>query len=132
MTTNDLILVGAFAGAVGLKGEVKLASFTAERAAIAGYGPLHAEDGRTFEILSLRPNSKGFAARVKGVETREQAEALARIALYLPRAALPPAEKEDYYVADLIGLEVLTANSETFGEIVAVQNGQRSRQADIR
>jgi 16S rRNA processing protein RimM len=120
---ENLILVGAFAGAVGLKGEVKLASFTAERAAIGRYGPLLAEDGRAFEIVSLRANSKGFAARVKGIDTREQAEALARVALYLPRAALPPpAGNEDYYVADLIGLQALTPNSETLGAIVAVQN----------
>jgi 16S rRNA processing protein RimM len=122
VSAEDLILVGAFAGAVGLKGEVKLASFTAERAAIAAYGPLLAEDGRSFEIVSLRPNSKGFAARVKGINTREQAEALARVALYLPRAALPAPEAEDYYVADLVGLEALTPNSETLGTIVAVQN----------
>lgn len=122
MTAKDLILVGAFAGPVGLKGEVKLASFTADRAAIGRYGPLVAEDGRKFEILSLRPNSKGFAARVNGIDTREQAEALARVALYLPRAALPPADEEDFYVADLVGLEALTPNSETMGTIVAVQN----------
>ncbi len=116
------MLVGAFAGAVGLKGEVKLASFTASRADIASYGPLHAEDGRTFEIISLRPNSKGFAAKVKGVTTREEAEKLTRVSLYLPRASLPAAADGNYYVADLIGLEAINANSETVGEVVAVQN----------
>jgi 16S rRNA processing protein RimM len=119
---ENLILVGAFAGAVGLKGEVKLASFTADRAAIADYGPLIAEDGRRFEILSLRPNSKGFAARVKGVDTREAAEALARVALYLPRSALPASGDETFYVADLVGLKALNPNSETLGTVVAVQN----------
>lgn len=119
---EDLILVGAFAGPVGLKGEVRLASFTADRAAIASYGPLLAEDGRQFEVLSLRPNSKGFAARVKGIDTREAAEKLARVALYLPRAALPPTEDENFYVADLVGLEALNPNSETLGSVVAVQN----------
>jgi 16S rRNA processing protein RimM len=122
VSAKDLILVGAFAGAVGLKGEVKLVSFTAERAAIGAYGPLLAEDGRKFEIVSLRPNSKGFAARVKGITTREEAEALMRVPLYLPRAALPAAAEENFYVADLVGMEALTPNSETMGEIVAVQN----------
>jgi len=119
---QDLILVGAFAGPVGLKGEVRLASFTADRGAIAGYGLLLAEDGRQFEILSLRPNSKGFAARVKDIDTREAAESLARVALYLPRSALPPTEAEDFYVADLVGLEALSPNSEPLGTVVAVQN----------
>jgi 16S rRNA processing protein RimM len=119
---SDLILVGAFGAAVGLTGEVTLASFTADPTGIARLGPLIAKDGRRFEILSLRTNTKGCVARVKGIETREAAEALKGVALHVARASLPPTSDEDYYHADLIGLAAVTLTGEALGEIAAVHN----------
>ncbi len=123
MTARDLILVGALGSAVGLKGEVRLASFTEVPEAIADLSPLLSEDGRTFEITSIRPQTKGLVARIEGVTTREAAEKLKGLALYIPRDALPgPEDKDDFYQADLIGLSAFLVSGEALGEVVAVQN----------
>ena len=123
MRSKNLILVGAFGAAVGLKGELRLASFTEIPEAIADFAPLLTEDGRKFEIASIRPQTKGLVARVKGVSTREAAEKLKGLALYVPREALPKPEAEDeFYHADLIGLAALLVSGETLGEVIAVQN----------
>ena len=119
---KDYILVGAIGGAIGLKGEVRLASFTADLTAIAGYGPLKTEDGREFEVLALRPNAKGLAARLSGVVTREAAEALKGLTLYVPRANLPCTEENDFYFTDLIGLAAMRPSGERLGEITGVEN----------
>ena len=120
---SNLVLVGAFGGAVGLKGEVRLASFTHAPEMIADRGPLLTEDGRSFEITSIRSQTKGFVARVEGVTTREAAERLRGLALYSPRDALPPPETEDeFYHADLIGLEARLVSGEALGRVVAVHN----------
>ncbi|HXZ67043.1 MAG TPA: ribosome maturation factor RimM [Alphaproteobacteria bacterium] len=121
--SNKLILVGAFGSAVGLKGEVKLASFTEIPEAIADLAPLLADDGREFEIASIRPQTKGLVARVKGISTREAAEKLKGIALYVPRDALPePEEEGEYYHADLIGLSAVLVSGKPLGKVIAVQN----------
>lgn len=120
---DDLILVGAFGAPVGLKGEVRLASFTKIPEAIAEFNPLLTEDGRSFEITSIRPQTKGLVARVEGVTTREAAEKLKGVALYILRERLPPPEDEnDFYYADLIGLCATLVSGEALGEVVAVQN----------
>jgi 16S rRNA processing protein RimM len=120
---RDLILVGAFGSAVGLKGEVRLASFTEIPEAIADFKPLLTADGRTFEILSVRPQTKGLVARVKGVTTREAAERLKGLALHIPRDALPaPEDEEEFYHTDLIGLSASLVSGEALGEVVTVQN----------
>lgn len=124
---GPLVLLGEFGRAHGLKGEVRLKSFTTEPAAIATYGPLVAEDGRRFTLKSVRPAAGGapdmLVARVEGIDTRDAAEALNRIRLHAPRDRLPPAEHEDeFYAADLVGLRVETAAGETLGRIVAVPN----------
>jgi 16S rRNA processing protein RimM len=110
-----------------LRGEVRLKSHTAEPAAIASYGPLLAEDGRSFVLRSVRPAGGSspdmLIARVDGVETREAAEALNRVRLHAPRDRLPPPEGEDeFFAADLIGLRVENTAGEALGTIVAVPN----------
>jgi 16S rRNA processing protein RimM len=122
---QDRILVGQFGAAHGVKGEVRLKSFTGDPKAIAAYGPLSDRQGtRTFEIAALR-NVKDdlFVARVKGISTRDAAEALANIELYVSRAALPaPEEEDEFYIADLIGLTARTENGEPIGSVVQVLN----------
>jgi len=124
MTQDSRILMGKIAGALGLKGEVRLVSFTADPAGIAGYGPLLAEDGRRIELSGVRPVKDGLAARVKGVSDRTAAEALRGLALYLPRAALPPADEaeDEFYVADLIGLLAVDEAGAELGKVTAVPN----------
>jgi 16S rRNA processing protein RimM len=121
--TSDRVLVGEIGAAQGLNGEVRLRSYTQEPTDIAAYGPLQDEAGaRTFEIESVRATPKALIARIKGVTTREAAEALNRTKLYLPRARLPAREEDEWYVADLIGLDAVDRQGASVGKIVAVHN----------
>ncbi|MEM7506884.1 MAG: ribosome maturation factor RimM [Pseudomonadota bacterium] len=117
---QDLVCVGAIAGAFGVKGEARVKSFCADPEAIGIYGPLLAEDGRSFEIRITRAVKGGFAARLSGVPTREAAEALKGTRLYAPRDRLPEPDEDEYYHADLIGLEVLDTGGAPLGMVRAV------------
>jgi 16S rRNA processing protein RimM len=124
---EKLVLLGEFGRAHGLKGEVRLKSFTEDPKAIARYSPLQSEDGRSFTLKGVRPAGGGspdlVIARVGGVTTREAAEALNRIRLYAPRERLHGTEGEDeFLLADLIGLTVKDKDGRTLGTIVAVPN----------
>lgn len=102
------MLLGAITGAHGLKGEVVLKLFTEDPEGIMAYGALQSEDGSAnFEVTGLRPQKGGFVARLKGVGSRNEAETLKGVGLYVPRSALGEAAEEDeFFQADLIGLEV--------------------------
>ena len=121
------MLLGEFGRAHGLKGEVRLKSFTAEPLAIASYGPLLAADGRRLELTHVRPAGGGapdlLIARVEGVTSREAAEALNRTGLFVERERLGPPEGEDeFFAADLIGLSVQDGPGAVLGTIVGVPN----------
>jgi 16S rRNA processing protein RimM len=119
----DRVLVGEIGAAQGLKGEVRLRSYTQQPADIAAYGPLQDETGvRSIEIEHVRVTPKALIARVKGVTTREGAEALNGTKLYLARAALPERGEDEWYVADLIGLDAVSADGAPLGTVVAVHN----------
>jgi 16S rRNA processing protein RimM len=118
----DRVLLGEIGAAQGLKGEVRLRSYTAEPQAIARYGALEDDAGRVIEIESLRVTPKALVARIKGVTTREGAEALTHTKLYIPRTLLPERETEEWYHSDLIGLAVIGISGEKIGTVVAVQN----------
>ena len=107
----------------GIRGEVRVKSFTADPASLADYGPLFAADGRTFEIERLRPlKGNMLVVKFRGVDDRNAAEALSRVELSVERSALPPAEANEYYHADLIGLEAFDADGKPLGRVVAVEN----------
>lgn len=119
----DRVLLGEIGAAQGLKGEVRLRSYTGTPSDIATYGPLQDETGtKTVEIERVRATAKALVARLKGVGTREAAEALTGTKLYVPRAALPDHGDEEWYVADLIGLAVVTPDGTPLGTVVAVHN----------
>lgn len=119
----SLICVGAIAGAFGVRGETRVKSFCAEPEDIASYGPLFTEDGaRSFTIRVTRPVKGGFAARLGGVPTREAAEALRGVKLYAPRTKLPAPSDEEFYYADLIGLEVVDVGGARLGRVRAVED----------
>ena len=107
---KERILVGQFGAAHGVKGELRLKSYTQDKAAIGRYGPLSDASGaRSFEIAALRPVKDDlFVAKVVGITTREAAEQLTNVALYVPREALPAAAEDEFYHADLIGLMAKT------------------------
>jgi len=117
-----LVLIGRITGAHGIKGEVKLQSFTAEPEAIAAYGPLRTGRGGTIEIERLRPQKQGLLATLKGVGDRNLAEALAGTDLFIDRAVLPEAGEDESYIHDLVGLNVVTRDGSAFGKVVDVVN----------
>ncbi|MEM7268771.1 MAG: ribosome maturation factor RimM [Pseudomonadota bacterium] len=117
---DDLICVGAIAGSFGVRGEARLKSFCAEPAAIADYAPLTDEAGREYTIRITRPVKGGFGARLGGVATREQAEALKGVRLYAPRERLPALPDDEFYHSDLMGLTAVDPGGEVLGEVTAV------------
>ena len=118
--TRDMVLVGAITGAHGIRGEVKLRSFTADPAALAAYSPLETAKGATIEVQRMRPQKDGFIAVLKGVTDRNAAEALKGTELFVPRERLPEPDDDEVYVHDLIGLPVYLADGSLLGEIVDV------------
>ncbi len=120
---DERICVGVIAGAFGVKGEVRLKSFCAEPEDIATYGPLWTEDdSRSFTVEIARPVKNGFAAMVSGVATKEAADALRGTRLFADRAALPSLPDDEYYHADLIGLDVVDTGGAALGRVTAVHN----------
>jgi 16S rRNA processing protein RimM len=122
--SDDLILVGRVAGAFGIKGEVRITTFTAEPLAVVDYRTLLREDGSPALTLSGGRVAKGgVVARAREIETREQAEAARGLRLYIPRALLPPVEDEDeFYIADLVGLVVVSPQGEALGRVRSVRD----------
>lgn len=119
--TEDRICVGAIAGAFGVHGEVRLKSFCAEPADIATYAPLTSEDGnRVFTVSLTRAVTGGLGARLAGVSTREDAEALRGVTLWAPRSALPSLPDDEFYHADLIGLQVVDTGGRPLGRVRAI------------
>ena len=116
------VVLGVITGAHGIRGEVKLKSFTEDPEAIATYGPLQTSLGTVVEITALKPVKNGFVARLKGITDRNQAEALKGAELRLARAKLPLAEDGEFYHADLIGLTAETADGNDYGEIIAIHD----------
>ncbi len=120
---TDRICIGAIAGAFGITGEVRLKSFCTNPADIAAYGALSSEDGsRQFRVTLTKPVTGGFGARVAGVTTREAAEALRGTSLFVDRARLPSLPDDEFYHADLVGLDVLDTGGEPLGKVSAVHN----------
>jgi 16S rRNA processing protein RimM len=119
----ERICVARIGAAHGLRGEVRLNSFTADPMAVTRYGVLSNADGtRTFEIESCRAAKGVLIARFKGLTDRTAAEALCNIDLYVPRDRLPPPAADEFYHADLIGLCAVTADGDVVGTVVAVHD----------
>jgi 16S rRNA processing protein RimM len=119
----ERICVAQIGGAHGLRGEVKLKSFTADPMALTGYGPLTTEDGSaTFEIEAVRAAKDHLIARFRGVGDRDTAERLANVRLFVARERLPPLAADEFYHADLIGLTAVTADGSEIGTVVAVHD----------
>lgn len=121
--TTDRVCVGAIAGAFGVRGEVRLKSFTADPAAIATYAPLYTRDGsRRFEVTLTGATTNGLTARLSGIRNKDEADALKGTDLYADRDRLPPLEEDEFYHADLIGLSVFDAGGNALGQVKAVLN----------
>jgi 16S rRNA processing protein RimM len=106
-----------------VRGAVKLWTFTDDPLAVKAYGPLATNDGaRSFEVATAREAKGHLVATFKGVATREDAERLNGIELYIAREKLPATDENEYYHADLIGLAAVTPADEPLGRVIAIHN----------
>jgi 16S rRNA processing protein RimM len=116
-----LILVAEVAGAFGVKGEVRLTAWAADPKSLLAYSPLLDGAGRpAISLTSGRVHKGGLVTRVREVETREAAQALRGLKLYVERAALPATDDDEYYLADLIGLAAVSPDGAPLGRVKSV------------
>ena len=117
------ICVARIGAAHGVRGAVKLWTFTEDPLAVKHYGPLSTKDGaRQFEVTHVREAKDHLVATLKGVASREDAERLNGIELYIARDKLPETDEDEYYHADLIGLAAVNAANEAIGRVIAIHN----------
>ncbi|MBZ0146519.1 MAG: ribosome maturation factor RimM [Pseudorhodoplanes sp.] len=118
------VCVAQIGAAHGLKGKVRLRSFTQEPSDFATYGPLETEDGaRKLEVEETRFAKDHFVAKFEGIDDRNAAEALRNVNLYVAREKLPRVDEDGtFYHADLVGLSAVTRDKSALGEVIAVQN----------
>ena len=117
------ICVARIGAAHGVRGAVKLWTFTEDPLAVKHYGPLTTRDGaRQFEVTHAREAKDHLVATIKGIATREDAERLNGIELYIAREKLPETDEDEYYHADLIGLAAVNAADEPLGRVTAIHN----------
>ncbi|MEH6693507.1 MAG: ribosome maturation factor RimM [Hyphomonas sp.] len=122
-TDNKLIVVGALKGAHGVRGEVRVKSFTADPEDLFTYGPLTDADGRVvLTPLSARPGNDHFIVATREQKQKEEWDALKGTLLHVLRAELPEADDGEFYIEDLIGLEVFTTGDVAEGRVKSVQN----------
>ncbi|MDF0517491.1 ribosome maturation factor RimM [Bradyrhizobium yuanmingense] len=120
---SALVCVARIGAAHGVRGAVKLWTFTEDPFAISRYGPLSTKDGRRqFEIAAVREAKDHLVATFKGVATRDEAERLNGIELYVAREKLPATDEDEYYHTDLIGLACVTTDGDALGRVVAIHN----------
>lgn len=121
MSSSSKICVGQITGAHGVRGLVKVKPFTAAPEDLTAYGPVSDETGERRLALQLLSWAKDqWIARVEGVADRDAADALRGLRLYVDRTALPEAEEDEFYHADLIGLAAVLADGSSFGTVRAV------------
>ncbi|WP_426438618.1 ribosome maturation factor RimM [Bradyrhizobium genosp. P] len=117
------ICVARIGAAHGVRGAVRLWTFTEDPLAVKDYGPLMTKDGtRQFEVTHAREAKDHLVATLKGVATREEAERLNGIELYIARDRLPDTDDDEYYHADLIGLAAVTTAEQPLGKVIAIHN----------
>lgn len=117
------VCVARIGAAHGVRGAVRLWTFTEDPLAVKDYGPLMTKDGmRQFEVMHLREAKDHLVVTLKGIATRDDAERLNGLELYVPRDRLPETEDDEYYHADLIGLAAVTAAEQPLGKVIAIHN----------
>jgi 16S rRNA processing protein RimM len=120
---SKLILVGRVSGAFGVRGEVRIGTYTADPMALLRYKTLVREDGTpALTLTAARPAKGGVVARCPEIASKEAADAARGLRLYVPREVLPPPEEDEFYLADLVGMAAETPEGETLGRVKAVQN----------
>ena len=119
----DFVLLGVVTGVRGLKGDLRIKSFTADPEDLGAYGPLWDEAGEVSYRVKVTGVAKGhLIARIKGVSNRTAAETLKGLKLHISRSALPDPEEDEFYHSDLIGLQAVTTSGEVLGTVSAVED----------
>jgi 16S rRNA processing protein RimM len=133
MSDDNLILLGVVGAPHGVRGEVRIKTFTGDPLGIADYGPLTDGKGRSYEIVDIRPAKEVVVARLEGVTTREQAEALNGTELFVTRDKLSAdADEDEFLHADLIGCEVAGPDGAMLGTVTGVENYGAGDLLDIK
>lgn len=123
MSERSQICIARIGAAHGIRGEVRLWTFTEDPLAVIQYGPLLTKDGkRSFEVATAREAKTHIVATLKGVASREEAERLNGVELYIARDKLPATDDDEYYHADLIGLAAVSTAHEPIGRVLAIHN----------
>ncbi len=116
------VLLGVVIGAQGLKGGVRVKTFTESPEKLAAYGPLHTKDGRALAVVSAKSGKDGALVMFKDISDRNVAEALKGTELYVKRSALPEIDAEEFYHADLVGLRAEDTEGRAMGVVRALHN----------
>ncbi|GIQ79256.1 ribosome maturation factor RimM [Bradyrhizobium sp. RD5-C2] len=117
------VCVARIGAAHGVRGAVRLWTFTEDPLAVKDYGPLMTKDGtRQFELTHAREAKDHLVVTLKGVASRDDAERLNGLELYVPRDRLPETDDGEYYHTDLIGLAAVTTSEQTLGKVIAIHN----------
>ncbi|MDO9245595.1 MAG: ribosome maturation factor RimM [Phenylobacterium sp.] len=120
---DRLLQVARVAGAFGVRGEIRITTFTEDPLALATYRVLTREDGSPgLTITAARAVKGAVIARAAGIDTRDQAEALRGLKLFIAREALPAPDEDEFYHADLLGLTLETPEGELMGKVKTIQD----------
>ena len=127
------VLLAQIGAPHGVKGEVRVKSFTGDPMALADYGPLYAADGRKFKIVRLRPANSVLVVKFKGFNWRDEVEKLNRLELFVDRTVLPDDNEDDeFYVIDLVGMDVLNEVDKMVGTVIDIPNFGAGDMLEIR
>lgn len=117
------VLLAQIGAPHGVKGEVRVKSFTSDPMALAGYGPLYAANGQKFKIVRLRPANTVLVVKFKGFNWRDEVEKLNRLELFVDRSLLPGDNEDDeFYITDLIDMDVLNETDKLVGTVIDIPN----------
>lgn len=122
MKLQSPVQMAVIGAAHGIKGELRVKTFTGDPLALGGYGPLSSREGRVFEVETIRAAGEVAVVRFKGVSDRSTAESLTGTELFVDRSALPPEAEDEFYHADLVGLAVRDEAGTAAGRVTAIQN----------
>ena len=132
MAQDKLIQVGQVSGGFGVKGEVRITAYTAEPMALLAYRDLLRADGSTgLTLLTARPDKVGVVGRAKEIATKEEADALRGLKLFIPRDRLPEPDEDEFYLTDLVGVEARDPDGAVLGTVRSVQNFGASDMLEI-
>jgi 16S rRNA processing protein RimM len=120
---ENLVCVAKITSPHGVRGAVKLKTFTEDPESIRDYSPLYSKDGKEkFEITILSSKEGMLIAKISGVNDRNEAASLRGRELYADKNLFPDLEEDEFYYDDLIGMQVVLENGEEFGSVVNLHN----------